>query len=162
MKSQNVAAKTSRDGKDAGPDCRANKILKTWTKTTRTRPQGQDSKDKTTRKKQQGHTVVKVGRYSEIYLGVYCRWPKYSNIEGNIPKLIVHYIFRNIPRFYCDIKNKKLFKKFRSVALLCGMRTFLTNRPTMLLKYECEEEQVWISKQFSRGISESFVIYHGM
>ncbi len=28
----------------------------------------------------------------------------YSYIEGNVPKLIVRDLFRNIPMFYCNIK----------------------------------------------------------
>jgi hypothetical protein len=32
-----------------------------------------------------------------------------SYIEGNVPKLIVRDVFRNIPRFYCDIVNKVSF-----------------------------------------------------
>jgi hypothetical protein len=28
-----------------------------------------------------------------------------SYVEENVPKLIVRDIFRNIPRFYCDLKN---------------------------------------------------------
>ncbi len=30
----------------------------------------------------------------------------YSYMEGNVPKLIVRDIFRNIPRFYRDIEKK--------------------------------------------------------
>jgi hypothetical protein len=56
----------------------------------------------------------------------------YSYIEGNIPKLIVRYIFWNIPRFYCDIKNTELFRKIRSLALQLGCEHSLTNRPTVL------------------------------
>jgi hypothetical protein len=32
----------------------------------------------------------------------------YSYIEENVPKLIVPYIFRNIPRFNCDTKKGQL------------------------------------------------------
>ncbi len=31
-------------------------------------------------------------------------------MEGNVPKLIVRDIFRNIPRFYRDIEKKKLYR----------------------------------------------------
>jgi hypothetical protein len=50
-------------------------------------------------------TVIKVGRYSEIYPVVQMTC---SYMEGNVPKLIVRNIFQNIPRFYCDIKKKVL------------------------------------------------------
>jgi hypothetical protein len=46
----------------------------------------------------------------------------YSYIEGNVPKLIVRYIFQNIPKFYCDKKNKETFTEIRSIALLNEMR----------------------------------------
>ncbi len=46
----------------------------------------------------------------------------YRYIEGNVPKLIVRYIFRNIPRFNSDTK-KGVIEEFRSIALPCLMRT---------------------------------------
>jgi hypothetical protein len=47
----------------------------------------------------------------------------YSYIEGNVPKLIVRYIFRNIPRFNCDIKNMAPSTEIRSFALPSVMQT---------------------------------------
>jgi hypothetical protein len=49
-----------------------------------------------------GFTVVKVGRYSDIYPVVVMTC---SYMEGNIPKLIVRDIFRNIPRFFCNVQK---------------------------------------------------------
>jgi hypothetical protein len=47
------------------------------------------------------YTVIKVGRFSEIYLGMPlpCRY-----IGGKVPKLIVPDVFWNIPRHYCKKK----------------------------------------------------------
>ncbi len=42
-------------------------------------------------------------------------------MEGNVPKLIVRDIFRNIPRFYRDIE-KKAPPEIQSMDLPCGMR----------------------------------------
>jgi hypothetical protein len=81
-----------------------------------------------------------------------------SYIEGNVPELIVLDIFRNILRFTCNIKR---FIDGDLILWLpvCDANT-LPTRPTIEYhKYELE--QVWISKQFSRWTSESFVIYHG-
>jgi hypothetical protein len=44
----------------------------------------------------------------------------YSYIEENVPKLIVRYIFRNIPRFVAT--QKKVIHGDRSAALPCIMR----------------------------------------
>jgi hypothetical protein len=35
----------------------------------------------------------------------------YSYIEGNVPKLIVRVIFRNIPSFLCDLLNNNLIRR---------------------------------------------------
>jgi hypothetical protein len=47
----------------------------------------------------------------------------YSYIEGNVPKLTVRYIFRNIPRFNCNTKKKELPTEMRSIGLPWLMRT---------------------------------------
>ncbi len=67
-----------------------------------------------------------------------------SYIEGNVPKLIVHDIFRNIPRFYGDIKTRYL-SGLDPLSFSVGCDYTLTNRPTMLHN-SCEGEQVSISK----------------
>jgi hypothetical protein len=45
----------------------------------------------------------------------------YSYMEGNVPKLIVRDIFRNIPRFYRDIEKKDAPENW-SMDLLYQMR----------------------------------------
>jgi hypothetical protein len=53
-----------------------------------------------------------------------------SYMEGNVPKLIVRDIFRNISRFYRDIEKKAPPKIWR-MDLPCTMRVFYPlNQPS--------------------------------
>jgi hypothetical protein len=84
----------------------------------------------------------------------------YSYIEGNVPKLIVRFIFRNFSRFNCDPKKGVNYRDLIHCTPVLDANS-LTTRPIMLNGHS-EEEQVSISKQFLRGTSEYFIIYHGM
>ncbi len=72
----------------------------------------------------------------------------YSYMEGNVPKLIVRDIFRNIPRFYRDIE-----KKGYSRELILGPpesdASTLSTRPTKQYNI-LEIEEYRVSKQFLR------------
>jgi hypothetical protein len=82
------------------------------------------------------------------------------SLEGNVPKLIVRYIFRNSPRFNCDTKKGVIHRDSIHCTSMSDANS-LTTRPIML-HVICEEEQVRISKQFLRGTSEYFITYYGM
>ncbi len=64
---------------------------------------------------QMRYTVIKVGRFSEIYLGVLM---PASYIGGKVPKLIVRDVFRNISRYSCAKKNTKASKNRSCVFLI--------------------------------------------
>jgi hypothetical protein len=51
--------------------------------------------------------------------------------ERNVPKVIVRKIFRNIPRFYCNIKEDFILGDLIYCPPVRGEKT-LTNRPTKL------------------------------
>ncbi len=55
----------------------------------------------------------------------------YSYMEGNVPKLIVRDIFRNIPRFYRDIEKKTTPRDLIQGPPVSDAST-LSTRPTML------------------------------
>ncbi len=83
------------------------------------------------------YTVVKVGRYSEIYPVVQMTC---SYMEGKVPKLVVRDIFQNILRFYCDVKNKVSLEILFHGPPVQDANT-LPTRPTKLYNKE-EVEQV--------------------
>jgi hypothetical protein len=64
----------------------------------------------------------------------------YSYIEENVSKLIVRYIFRNIPRFNCDTKKGVT----HGDSIHCPhifVASTLTTRPIILLD-SCQAEQL--------------------
>ncbi len=102
------------------------------------------------------HTVVKFGQYSKIYPVVQMTC---SYMEGNVPKLIVRYIFQNIPRFFC-VRKKGSFRDLIRGPLVQDASTLFTRQTKQYIKLKME--QASISQKFLRCTSESFVIYHGI